>query len=189
MRLLEEVKTAKNGKFVTLTFRDDEVLKLAEEAKWKDGVRIDIGGYELDNAIATLAVRRFTERWRKRYRRAPRHFLITELGHNGTENIHLHGIIWSEHGIGELEKLWKYGWVWGPKMHKNWVNEQTVNYIVKYITKVDVDHKYYKSKVFTSQGMGAGYTKTLAAIANKYKEGETQEQYRTRNGGKMAHGS
>ena len=37
-------------------------------------------GYEKDNNIATLSVRRFLERWRKEFKRSVRHWLITELG-------------------------------------------------------------------------------------------------------------
>ena len=86
VRLLEEVRERNNGKFVTLTLNNESVTKLAEENK-------ELEGYELDNAIATLAVRRFLENWRKKYKKSVRHWLITELGHNGTENIHLHGIL------------------------------------------------------------------------------------------------
>ena len=35
----------------------------------------------------------------KNKQKSVRHWLITELGHNGTENIHLHGIIWTNKNI------------------------------------------------------------------------------------------
>ena len=38
----------------------------------------------------------------------------------------------------------------GYREIQNYVNERTVNYIVKYLTKVDEKHKAYKSIVLTS---------------------------------------
>ena len=90
VRLLEDIKTHRNGKFITLTFSDKAYADLAEVYKNK------LDGYNLDNAIATLATRRILERYRKKYKKTIRHWLVTELGHNGTENIHLHGIIWTD---------------------------------------------------------------------------------------------
>ena len=70
--------------FVTLTFSNESIIALSNE----------IGDNEA-NDIASLAVRRFTERWRKKYKKAPRHWLITELGHpnekgkgKSTERLH-----------------------------------------------------------------------------------------------------
>ena len=37
------------------------------------------------------------------------------------------------------------------------MNEQTVNYVVKYIMKTDEKHKEYKSKILPSKGIGARY--------------------------------
>lgn len=53
IRLTEEIKYHRNGVFVTLTFDTKSLKALAHG--------IDKTGYELDNAIATLAVRRFTQ--------------------------------------------------------------------------------------------------------------------------------
>ena len=69
-------------------------------------------GYNLDNAIATEAVKHFLENWRKEHKKSVRHWLVTELGHNGTENIHLHGIIWTEEEPQKIRKHWKNGFVW-----------------------------------------------------------------------------
>jgi len=54
VRLMEDIKTYKNGKFITLTFSNESYAKLAGLCKGE--------GYTLDNNIATLAVRRFLER-------------------------------------------------------------------------------------------------------------------------------
>lgn len=176
IRMLQEIKSEKNGKFVTLTFNNEEITQLYKEKEIKS-----LYGYEKDNKVAKLAVRRFLERWRKKNKKSVRHWLITELGHNGTENIHIHGIIWTDK-TEEIEKTWKYGHVWIG----DYVSERTVNYIIKYVTKIDKDHKHYQSKILTSAGIGGKYTETYNASRNKYKEGETREYIRTSTGNKMA---
>ena len=75
IRMNEEIKHDRTGKVITLT------------------------SYGIENQIATLATRRFLERWRKKYKKSVKHWLITELGHEGTENIHLHGIIWTNKDV------------------------------------------------------------------------------------------
>ena len=61
VRLHEEIKSNKNGVFVTLTFNTEALKKLSKE--------INANGYELDNQITKLAVRRFLERWRKKHKK------------------------------------------------------------------------------------------------------------------------
>ena len=181
VRLLEDLKEHKNGKFITLTFSNESIKELAEEL---DGRK----GYELDNAIARLAVRRFTERWRKKHKKAVRHWLITELGHTGTKNVHVHGIIWTNETIDEIRKQWKYGYIW-PRPEttkKNYVSEATVNYIIKYVTKIDIEHKHYKAKILTSKGIGKNYVTRHDARKNKYNGEETNETYRTSTGHKIS---
>lgn len=185
VRLLEDLKEHKNGKFITLTFSNESIQHLANETYCKD-----LEGYELDNAIATLGVRRFLERWRKEYRRSLRHWLVTELGHNGTENIHIHGIVWTDEPMNKVEHHWKYGFIWKGKMVNgkiiNYVNEATVNYITKYVTKIDLINQSYKPIILTSPGIGKNYTEGQGDwTKNKYKAGETIETYRNRQGYKM----
>lgn len=207
VRLLEDVKGNKDGTFVTLTFRDEQIRYIAQgrdtdgneiiERKTKEPIgSIKLEGYALDNEIATVAVRRFLERWRKEYGKSVRHWLVTELGGGGTENIHLHGIMWiGKDGDGKqismeaLSSIWKYGYVWpNDKQRKgNYVNEATVNYVTKYVSKIDEKHKGYNSKILTSSGMGYRYTReNTDSKNNKYKEtGRTNETYRTRTGDKI----
>ena len=132
VRLEEEIRKNKNGKFVTLTFSEESLTELGKEIK-------NLSGYELDNEIATKGTRRFLERWRKKYKKSVRHWLVTELGQTNTERIHLHGIIWTDE-IEEISKIWKYGmitigerrYINGKAMNGNstgFVNEQTIGYI------------------------------------------------------------
>ena len=195
---MEDIKTNRNGKFITLTFSNEGLKRVYDDVKkleWIDGeLKPRISempeGYDLDNEIAKRAMRRFLERWRKEYGKSLRHWMVTELGHNGTENIHMHGIVWSD-DISKLSKIWSYGFVWdgdnmqnGTKM--NYVNERTVNYIVKYVSKADEKHKGYKSKVLTSPGIGKNYVLTANSKRNKYCGTGTDETYRTKQGNKIA---
>lgn len=181
VRLLEDIKEFKNGKFITLTFSNESYSDLYNLCKGE--------GYIKDNNIATLAVRRFLERYRKEHKKSLRHWLITELGHNGTENIHLHGIVWSD-DINNVEKHWKYGYVWKGKRNKfgtldNYVNARTINYIIKYVTKKDILHKSYKPIILCSSGIGKSYTNRSDFKRHVFKKGETIEYYTNAQGFKM----
>lgn len=179
-RLTEDIKTNKNAYFVTLTFSNESIAELSKEIT-------NAEGYELDNATAIKAVRLFLERWRKKHRTSARHWFITELGHQGTENIHIHGIIWDKIKWNnqcfnmKLKHYWSYGFVWTGE----YVNTRTVNYIIKYVTKVDEKHKYYKSRILASPGIGHLYSKTSDGKRNEYDPGKTQEFYRTTTGNKI----
>lgn len=174
IRLHEEIRTDNTGQFVTLTFSNEAIRELSEE--------VESEGYERDNEIATIGVRRFLERWRKEKGKSVKHWLITELGHKGTENIHLHGIIFSKERE-LITKKWSYGFVYIGQ----YVNERTINYCIKYATKIDQVNKYYKPKILTSPGIGNNYINRYDAQLNKFKEeGETNETYTTRQGRKIA---
>lgn len=176
VRLYEEIKSNNNGKFVTLTFNDKSLKELTKiyNSKYQDYKKIE------ENEIARIAVRRFLERWRKKYKKSVRHWLVTELGHNGTERIHLHGIIFTDE-IEEIKKIWQYGIVWIGEF----VNEKTISYIVKYINKIDIKNKGYQPKVLCSAGIGSNYTNRPDSKLNKYNKTETKEYYRTKSGIKL----
>lgn len=174
VRLHEEIRNNKTkGYFMTMTFSDESLKELGKITKKT--------GYEKDNEIATIAVRRFLERWRKEHKKSVRHWLVTEIGKTNSERIHIHGVIWTEKEKEEIGKHWKYGWV----DYGKYVNEKTINYIVKYIYKTDEVHKHFKGKVLCSQGIGRGYIERIDSKKNKYKRNETNEKYQTRNGQKM----
>lgn len=176
VRLLEEIKSTPHGYFVTLTFSDESIASLA--------TGMSITGYTLDNAIATRATRLFLERWRKKHKKSLQHWFVTELGHQGTQNIHLHGIIWTKekNDIIQLNKYWQYGYTWTG----NYVNQATVNYIVKYVSKVDKDHPNYKQIVLTSPAIGKKYLQTKTAELNKFNGENTKDTYRSSTGHKIA---
>lgn len=199
VRLHEHIKTNTNGKFITLTFSNESIKKLCDyEKTFTDPKTGEIykaklntlKGYELDNEISTVAMRLFLERWRKKYKKSLTHWVVTELGHKGTENVHMHGIVFTDINIEDLRSIWGYGFVWAGYIKngrlENYVNERTVNYIIKYISKVDILHKTYKSKVLTSPGIGRNYINTPNCKNNAYKGSGTDETYRTRQGYRLS---
>lgn len=202
VRLMEDIKEHTGAKFITLTFSNEKLQEIHQQLMtWYD-TPWNLKGYELDNQIATHAMRMFNERYRKITGKALRHWTITELGHQGTENIHLHGIIWPGHHknnkkykgrpvtMEDIEQMWGNGFVWKYKIEKgikvNYVNNRTVTYLTKYVTKVDELHKYYIPKTLTSPGIGKHYTDSTQSQRNKFKPQNTRTYYRTETGHKLA---
>lgn len=99
------------------------------------------------------AIRLFLERYRRKYGKSLRHWIITELG-EARDRLHFHGIFFSPRipTFTDFTQMWSYGRIW-----VGWVNPKTVNYIVKYITKLDLKHVDFVPQVFTSPGLGACY--------------------------------
>lgn len=160
VRMTEEVKTYPESRFVTLTFNEQSLNKLIDEA-----------GDEPDK-IFKLAVHRFRERYRARKGKSVRYVLISELGHQGTERLHLHGIV---NDVAGLSELWGYGFVYvGYSM-----NERCINYVVKYIMKRDP--RGYKSRVLCSNGIGSG-----KKIEKSEEDVPEEKSYTLRNGRKVA---
>lgn len=62
IRLQEEIRTNKNGKFITLTF-DDKSLEELKKVLLSDGETMP---EKWENEVARIAMRRFLERWRKK---------------------------------------------------------------------------------------------------------------------------
>ena len=73
----------------------------------------------------------------------------------------MHGIIWTDK-IDIAVSKWKYGF-----MHVgDYVNSRTVNYCVKYVSKIDLDHYGYKPRVLSSKGIGKYYVDSYNAQQN-----------------------
>ena len=72
IRLAEEIRHEKSY-FVTLTI-DDENLDALREELGEESVKRN------ENSIATLALRKFLERCRKKTGKSLRHWCVTELG-------------------------------------------------------------------------------------------------------------
>ena len=93
----------------------------------------------------------------------------------------MHGIVWTKESYKTICDTWQYGYIWPRPEHnpKTYVNHQTINYSVKYITKVDFDHKYYTPIVLSSPGIGGKYAEKYNATKNKFNGVDTDETYRT----------
>ncbi|QRV61971.1 putative VP4 [Microvirus sp.] len=173
VRLFEELKITKHAYFITLTFEPSELEKLCTKYQLKES-----------NAVAGKAVRMFLERIRKEYKKSVKHWLITELGQSNTERIHLHGILFLEYVINNewLERFWKYG----KCDTGQWCNGQTINYIIKYVYKLDLKHKGFVPQIFCSAGLGKNYITNFAKEKHKYRGKQTRDYYTLPNGGKTA---
>lgn len=157
------------AKFVTFTFNEESYKELARRCGKDDTGR-------QDNDIARLAVKLFRERWRKKYKKSIRHWFVTELGHQGTERLHLHGIIFTDQKAKEINEKWGYGFT---VIDERPVTNRTINYIVKYVQKNDVDHPNYTQIVLTSPGIGnKEFEKSTQAAWAAYKGEETRDSYR-----------
>lgn len=170
VRMSEELRQEPNAYFITLTIDDKSYSELSNTYNITD-----------NNEIATKAIRLCLERIRKQTGKSIKHWFITELGHEKTERLHLHGIVW---GIG-TDKLITNKWNYGITFTGFFVNEKTIQYITKYMTKIDEQHKDFIGKVLCSKGIGAGYIKRDDAKKHTYKPGQTIETYRLRNGSKI----
>lgn len=181
IRMAEEIKENKDGKFITLTFSNEALRELKPAVKIRIKAKTDQEKkYIYENELATIAVRRFLERWRRKYKKSVKHWLVTELGHEGTKRIHLHGILFTKVDNEEIERIWKYGHIWVG----DYVNEKTINYIIKYVTKIDLDNKGYESKILTSPGIGRNYMNRTDWKRNIYKGKDTEETYIYKSGNK-----
>ena len=114
-----------------------------------------------------------------------KHWLITELGHENTERIHLHGILFPEEPLTNdiLQSIWKYGRTDIGKF----CNEMTINYIVKYVTKIDIDHKGYKNIVLCSAGLGKNFIDRYSTKQTYiYRPKKSAEYYTLKDGNRVA---
>ena len=91
VRMNEELRNEPNAYFLTLTITDEHYAVLKNKYN-----------LENDNDIATKAMRLCLERIRKQTGKSVKHWFITELGHEKTERLHLHGIVW---GLGNGKKI------------------------------------------------------------------------------------
>lgn len=105
-------------------------------------------------------VRRFLERYRKRYGCSFKHWITSEYGEK-RGRLHFHMISFGMLcGVSDLEKLWSYGWCSVSSLR----GPQGITYVSKYVTKfvdkfgslfLDPDKKSYR---WISPGIGKSYS-------------------------------
>lgn len=180
VRIAEQLKEMPHAIFFTGTFTDERIKKLSEKYNIpKENI----------NEIATKEVRLFMERLRKyNNEKSIKHWIVTEKGHTNTRRIHIHGIFWHENKQ-QLSWLLKQQWIAGYSYQGIYVNMKTVNYIVKYMTKTDLDNPDFTGIVLASPGLGKKFLTSYDASKIKYiKKNDTQrtiETYRLNNGQKI----
>lgn len=173
VRLEEELRSS-FGYFTTLTISPEGIKEIEEKTglKWEEN----------PNEIATKALRLFLERARKGTGKSIRHWCVTELGEK-KDRIHLHGIFYGQKSAELIRKHWKYGFVFIG----GYCNSRSINYMTKYMLKVDIKHPEFKQIVLASPGIGNGYMDRLDYLWQKqnYKNINVAT-YTFRNGTKMA---
>lgn len=171
---LEEELRSNFGYFTTLTISPEGIKEIEKKSglKWEEN----------PNEIATKGLRLFLERVRKDIGKSIRHWCVTELGEK-KDRIHLHGIFFGQKSAELIRKHWKYGFVFIG----GYCNSRSVNYMTKYMLKVDIKHPLFKQIVLASPGLGAGYMDRLDYLWQKqnYKNINVAT-YTFRNGTKMA---
>jgi hypothetical protein len=171
---LEEELRSNFGYFTTLTISPEGIKEIEEKSglKWEEN----------PNEIATKGLRLFLERVRKDIGKSIKHWCVTELGEK-KDRIHLHGIFFGQKSAELIRKHWKYGFVFIG----GYCNSRSVNYMTKYMLKVDIKHPLFKQIVLASSGIGAGYMDRLDYLWQKqnYKNINVAT-YTFRNGTKMA---
>lgn len=181
VRLAEEIKIHKYNYFITLTFAPQKLDNLLKKT-----------GKPECNYVAGYAVRHMLERYRKDNKTSLKHWLITELGHENTERIHMHGLIFTDQELqfGSVDdnnlrtwKYWKYGYIYVGE----YVNARTISYISKYITKIDTDHKGFIGQILASPGIGRSFIDKLEITGHdyRYRPGDSSDYYRLENGTKV----
>lgn len=173
VRLDEELRW-NFGYFVTLTISPEGIKELEE----RTGLNWELN----PNEIAAKGLRLFLERARKDTGKSIRHWCVTELGEEG-DRIHLHGIFFGQKSAELIAKHWKYGF----SFIGQYCSSRSVNYITKYMLKVDIKHPTFKQVVLASAGIGSGYMDRKDYLWQKenYKQINVAT-YTFRNGTKMA---
>lgn len=176
------------GYFVTLTFSEESLIKLAHYTHTTDAL-----------IICSTAIRLFRDRFRKSAisdLSELHYFLLPELGHQHedritTERLHLHGIIWLNNQLPEiytdryvkprtvgstLSQIWLYGNIYFG--HN--ISNRAINYITKYMLKKDNDHPDFNPNPYHSRYLGDNFLKEHSHY--RFVGPKTITQYRLDNG-------
>ena len=81
----------------------------------------------------------------------------------------------------QLTKLLYENWIDGYKYYGRYVNEKTINYVSKYMTKKAEDNPDYISIVLCSKGLGANYAKENQ-LKHRWNKEKTIVTYKAHNG-------
>ena len=164
IRLNHELNNTKNANFISLEINSDskDYIKLLLLVK-------DIE--ETNKNITSLALKRYFERYRKKYSTFPKHCLIATNSQR-TNSIYIHGIIFSEH----TEKLTQ-AWSFGTIQLEPLINKEAVStfFVKKYIkSKVNKIHTYtsnlFGNGVYNSEIAKIITTNVISLLPNEHFE-------------------
>lgn len=104
----------------------------------------------------SAAIRRFKDNLRKKLGYFPKHWFITELGHE-THRLHLHGFIYMRNftRFELIRESWLEGFCWLERCKST----AAISYAVKYVFKSIIEHFIYDNlagKIYCSLGFGRG---------------------------------
>lgn len=169
VRLSEELKKNRGALFLTLTFNEN----MYEEVRRAVNAGLQPTNEE-ENDMCRYAIRHWLELIRKRTGKSVKHWMISEKGED-YNRIHMHGIVWCSK---EDVDAWRYGYTYIG----DYVNSKTINYITKYMLKINENCPEFIGKVFCSQGIGRGYENSTNARRNRYQGERTIETYKAEDG-------
>ncbi|UPW41279.1 replication initiator protein [Sigmofec virus UA08Rod_4510] len=179
IRNYEQLKQTPTAVFFTGTFTDERIEYLSKKYNINK---------EDANKIATKETRLFLERIRKYNKgKSIKHWIVTEKGHTNTRRIHIHGIFYAEnnHTQQSLKWLLRNEWIAGYSYNGKYVNERTINYVSKYLTKIDEDNRDFRGIVLCSPGLGKEYVNRNRKRF-EWRGDKSKEDYYCRNGQKIA---
>ena len=162
--------------FVTLTFSDESLLELAN---LNENLGIYSEGYALEKWIGKLAIKRFRERWRKRFKKSPRYWFITEKGANENfyERLQFHGFIWTDIPESIFETILNDRWQYGRATNDGEAKTGSVIYCTDYMSKFNKLHPNFTPLVRCSHGIGSGYINDVT-MREHWRNGEFNNQYK-----------
>ena len=106
------------------------------------------------------------ERIRRKTGKSLKHWFITEKGHESTERLHIHGIVW---GIGS-DKLVEEKWSYGITFTGTFVNRKNNKLHYKIHNKNRRSTQKFQGKILCSAGIGANYVNRGDAYKHTYKK-------------------
>lgn len=142
-RLIEEVRINPNGKAVKLNIKKENIKILSKEIEGKIG-------YELENSIVKIAIRRYLERWRKKYKTSVKHWFITEVKETEKAELEIKGIIFTDESMKEIKAKWGYGTV----EIKEKANKTEIKRLTETFKIIKTGHEKYINKVLCSDQIG-----------------------------------
>lgn len=150
-RLINEIETDDTNTFVIMYINENSIEELKKVANNK---KIEITNYKLFNQIATIAIRRFLEIWRKKTGTSVKHWFTTELTNSETNKIKIRGIIFNNN-LKQIITSWRYGKI----MFSNNIDNTSIVKLLKYTSNTNVKTKYYKPIVLCSPKIGKNTNK------------------------------